>query len=141
MILLPLSLGLVRTWQTQNSPNQKKILSGKIPSPKPDGLYKGLVNFKTSWQGKKFDAKNSTGINIINEKQVYPFKTYIGKGLQDKNLDVFKIDYNIPQNPFWLRFILDEIVETTSGKYLGKIHINLIPYLPFSLGYFRLEKS
>ncbi len=139
IILLPVILGVYRNWTVQNSPNQKIFLSGKSPNPIPNGLYKGSVNFKTSWQGKKFDPTNSSGINIIDGKDRYPFKTYTGKGLRD-NIEVLKIDYNITQNPFWLRFILDEIVETSPGKYLGKVHIKLIPGLSFSLGYFRLEK-
>ena len=139
-VLLPISLGLFRTWQIQNSLNQKLFLNGKNPD-KPNGLYKGSVNFKTSWEGKKFDASSSAGINIIGGKEKYPFKTYTGKGIRDKNLDVLKIDYNIPQNPLWLRFILDEIVEVDKDKYLGKVHLNLIPGLPLSLGYFRLEKN
>lgn len=54
--------------------------------------------------------------------------------------DVLKIDYAIPANPFWLRFILDEIVETEPGKLLGKVHIHLLPDLNFTLGFFTLEK-
>lgn len=141
LLLLLLLIGLIRTWRVQSNPNQKLFLSGKIPSSLPDGFYKGSVTgLKTSWQGKKFDASSSAGINIINDQPIYPFKTYIGKGLQDKNLNVFKIDYNIIGNPFWLRFILDEIIETKTNQYLGKVHLNLIPGFPFSLGYFRLEK-
>ena len=139
LIIFPILLALIKTWQTQHNPNQKIFLSGKIPNPLPNGLYKGSVSFKTSWQGKKFDSSNSTGINIISNKEKYPFKTYIGKGIQDKNLDVYKIDYNIKTNPFWLRFILDEIVEVSPGKYLGKVHLNFFGF-PFSLGYFKLEK-
>ena len=139
LIILPILLGLIRTWMVQNSSNQKLFLKGKIPDPKPNGLYKGFVNFKTGWQGKKFDPTFATGINIIDGKEKYPFKTYISKGLTDK-IDVYKIDYNIAQNPLRLRFILDEIVEVGKEKYLGKVHLNLIPGLPFSLGYFRLEK-
>lgn len=140
LIILLLLLALFRTWQTQNSLNQKLFLSGKVPNPLPNGSYKGSVgNIKVGWQGKKFDASSSSGINLISGKEQYPFKTYVGKGLAD-NIDVLKIDYNLPQNPFWLRFILDEIVEVERGKYLGKVHLNLIPGLPFSLGYFRLEK-
>lgn len=140
IISIILFLGIHRTWLIQHSSNQKIFLTGKIPNPKPDGLYKGKVNFKTTWMGKKFDANSSTGINIIDNKENYPFKTYTGKGIQDKSLDVFRIDYNIPQNPFWLRFILDEIVQVDKDRYLGKVHINLIPGLPFTLGYFKLEK-
>ncbi len=139
-IILTTLIGLYRTWQIQNSSNQKLFLSGKIPSPRPDGLYKGSVSFKTSWQGKKFNASSLSGINLISGKEQYPFKTYIGKSLADINLDVFKIDYNIPQNPFWLKFILDEIVEISPNHFLGKVHLKLIPGLPFSLGYFSLER-
>ncbi len=135
-----ISLGLFRTWNIQQGSNQKLFSEGKIPNPLPNGFYKGAVSFKTSWEGKKFKAGSSSGINIIDKEEKYPFKTYSGKGLTDKNLEVLKIDYNIPQNPFWLRLILDEIVEVDKGKYLGKVHLKLIPGLPFSLGYFRLEK-
>ena len=141
IVTLLLIFALLRTWKTQTGSNQKLFLSGHIPNPLLDGIYKGsVIGLKTNWQGKKFDAKNSAGINIIDNKEKYPFKTYIGKGLQDTNLRVYKIDYNISQNPLWLRFILDEIVEVEKGKYLGKVHINLIPKVPISLGYFRLEK-
>ncbi len=120
---------------------KKNFLKGTYPSPLPNGFYKGTVqNLNTNWKGKIFDASSSAGVNLFGDKKVYPFKTYKGKGLQDKNLDVLKIDYNIPKNPFWLRFILDEIVQIDTDKYLGKVHLRLIPGLPFSLGYFRLER-
>lgn len=118
----------------------KNFLKGTFPSPLPNGFYKGKVqNLNTKWKGKIFDASSSTGINLFGDKKVYPFKTYKGKGLQDKNLDVLKIDYNISENPFWIRFILDEIVQIAPGKYLGKVLLRLIPNFPFSLGYFKLE--
>ena len=154
IILLPISLGLFRNWQTLNSPSQELFLNGKIPNPKLSGAYKGsFESFKTSWQGKKFDPSTSFhsddsseragqvqyGVNIIDGKEKFPFKTYVGKGLQD-NIDVLKIDYNIPGNPLWVKLLLDELVEIKPGKYLGKVHINLIPGLPFLVEYFRLEK-
>ncbi len=135
-----LIFGALRTWGVQNSPNQKLFLGGRVPNPKPDGLYKGSVGFRTTWQGKKFDASSSTGLNLINNNEVYPFKTYVAKGLLDNKQDVFKIDYNISKNPLWLRFILDEIVETGPNQYLGKVHLKIIPGISFSLGYFKLEK-
>lgn len=142
IITIFLIFGLFRTIKIQTSPNQMLFLSGHIPKPLPDGLYKGSVaGYKISWKGKRFDSKNQKGINIFNtNEEKYPFKTYIGKGIRDTSLDVYKIDYNIPQNPLWLRFILDEIVGVEKGKYLGKVHINLIPGIPITLGYFRLEK-
>ena len=140
IFILLLLAGLLRTWKTQTSPNQKLFLNSHLPNPLPGGLYKGSVNFQTNWQGKKFDLANSSGINIINGKEAYPFKTYTGKGLADKNLEVLRIDYNLPSNPLWLRFILDEMVQTQPQKYLGKVHINFIPGIHFTLGFFKLEK-
>ena len=145
IISLFLTLGTYRTYQVQNASSQKFFLKGKIPEPPPDGNYKGTVkNIKTNWLGKSFYAQGASGINNLkeNEKTVqkYPFKTYVAKGIQDRNLEVIKIDYNIPSNPFWLRLILDEVVQTEKNKLLGKVHIRFLPGVAFSLGYFTLEK-
>ena len=136
-------VGIWRTWKIQSNPLQQQFLKGKVPQ-NLDGFYRGTVtNIKTNWQGKKLDSTKSAGINIFREtngnEERYPFKTYTGKGLQD-NMDVFKIDYGVNSYPWWLRFILDELVETAPGKYLGKVHVQLLPGLGFSLGYFKLEK-
>lgn len=131
------------TWKTQSNPMQKQFLSGSVPTKLPEGLYKGQVPGHTfTWQGKKF-MKDGTGINVFKDgdkiSDKYPFKFYVAQGLQD-NKQVIRIDYNLPENPLWLRFIVDEIVETSQGKYLGKLHIKLLPGLVASLGYFDLEK-
>lgn len=139
-------LGMYRTWQTQHGTKQKLFLAGSVPHALPDGFYKGMVrDYKGPWIGKKFDAEKKKGTNTFlqNNKHIeqYPFAVYTGTGLQDKKLPVIKIDYNIPENPFWVRLILDEIVVVEPGVYLGKIHIQLIPFLPFSVGFFQLEKE
>ncbi len=139
-------LGILRTWQTQYNDNQKSFLKGTVPNPAPDGLYKGIVpGYTLSWLGKKFDAARARGINLFNDGgdvrgERYPFTTSVGKGLRDINLDVIKIEYNIPGNPFWLRLLVDEIVEVAPGKYLGKLHALIVPGYPFALGYFELSR-
>jgi hypothetical protein len=143
-ILLPLFLLFCtwRTYTTQHSPLQEKFLKGKASSPQ--GFLKGSVNAKTNWLGKKFNKEEATGINVFakdeTQEERYKFKTYVAKGLADPSIEVLKIDYNIPGNPFWLRLILDEIVETEPGKYLGKLHLRLLPRLSFALGFFSLRK-
>lgn len=143
LITAILILASFRTWKVQTSPNQKLFLSGKVPLKLPDGFYQGKVKgLKTTWQGKKFNSKNKTGINIfMEEKRIekYPFKIYKVRGLQD-NLEVLRIDYNISENPFWIRLVKDEIVETGKDKFLGKIHLSIIPGIPISVGYFNLMK-
>ncbi len=155
LLLMALLLALFRTWQMTKEPNGKVFLRSKLPNPKPEGFYRGSTGFsargrsalggKTSWLGKKFDSNNETGVNIMKDKksrqfEKYPFKTYVGSGLFDKSLFVLKIDYNVKGNPFWMRCILDEIVEIKPNEYLGKMHIRIIPGFPFSFLYFNLKK-
>lgn len=136
-------IGIWRTWKIQTNPLQGQFLKGKVPQ-NLSGFYKGAVaGLNTNWQGKKFDSRRSAGINIFKEtegnRERFPFKTYSGKGLQD-NMEVLKIDYSDNKDPWWLRFILDELVETSPGKYLGKVHIQILPGFGFTMGYFKLEK-
>lgn len=145
IVLLFLFLTL-RTSSVQGKPEQKSFLAAKFPAPLPQGFYKGSVKgINTSWQGKKFDSSASRGINVFNsdgkKREAYPFKTYKDSGLRDKNSTVLRIDYNISENPFWLRFIVDEIREEKPGEYLGKVHIRILPNLSFTLGYFNLKKQ
>lgn len=138
--------GAWRTWQIQHDSRAKTFLGGTLPNPKPDGLYSGTVSGqKVSWLGKKFNSASSTGVNVFDDGgaikgERYPFITSVGRGLVDSNLYVLKIDYNIPGNPFWLRFILDEIVQVAPNEYLGKLEVRIIPGYPFALAYFELKK-
>lgn len=117
------------------------FLTGTFPSPPPDGFYKGSIQaLETKWKGKIFDASSSSGINVVEEKKIFPFKTYKNKGLTDKNLDVLTLDYNLPQNPFWVRAVVDEVVQHTLSKFTGKVYLKLIPGFPFPVGFFKLEK-
>ena len=155
IIVVLIVLGFLRTWQLERSANQKVFAGGTVPNPLPNGLYNGTVPGHTvSWLGKKFfatgesasggDASEGTGINVFQNgsgtSEKYPFKTYIGKGAHDGALDVIKIDYNIAGNPLWLKPILDEIVEVSPNKFLGKLQLRIIPGYPFTLTYFELTK-
>jgi hypothetical protein len=146
LLIVIILVGVWRSWQVSHQAQQSLFAKGTLPNPAPDGLYNGTVpGHKYSWLGKKFNAVDSTGINLFDDGngvvgQRYPFKTYAGKGVQDKNLEVLKIDYNVSGNPLWLRFILDEIVQVGPNEYLGKLHLRIIPRLPFTLGFFQLKK-
>ncbi len=132
---------LVRTYKSEHSDNQTLFLAGTVPSPLPDGFYKGTVNgYSGAWKGKVFNKLEQKGLNRIGDKDIYPFKTYETSGLRDPKLQVLRIDYNIPQNPWWLRCVTDEIVQIGPGQYLGKIMIRWIFGSTFTVGYFHLEK-
>jgi hypothetical protein len=142
MVIFFLS-GWLRTYQIQHGAKQAQFLSGTVSSPTPEGFFKGSVaGYHGSWQGKKFSPATQTGINVFGSQSQpvdrYPFNTSVGQGLRD-NIEVLKIDYNASANPFWVRPVLDELVQTSSGKYLGKIHYRFA-WFSFSLGYFELAK-
>lgn len=152
LILVPLFLvvgasiiGFAINYRTQHDPRASLFISGSLPSHPPDTFYPGTVNGSpdANWKGKKFNIDHTTGINVFaagtGTKEAYPFKTYAAKGIAD-NVDVLKIDYDIADNPFWLRHILDEVVEVAPGKFLGKIHLKLIGNISIATGYFELHE-
>lgn len=161
-------LGSLITFIIERRPYQPAFVAGRAPDPGPDGFHPGeahvLFDKKTPWLGKQFDRQAQIGFNIftplgarilkvasplyqkfsINEEgntRAYYFKTYIGKGRKDVNTDVFKLDYDMPENPFWIRAILDEVVEIAPREYLGKIHVKFLPGFFVTIGYFGLREQ
>lgn len=143
LVILALALGFARTWQIENSEMGKQFASSSAPTVTLDGFYKGSVNLpvKVTWLGKKFNAADSSGVNVFEsgsgESEMYRFKTV--HGLHGSNTLLY-IVYDIPENPFWIRPILDQLVEIAPGEYLGKLTVQIVPGYPFSLGFFKLSK-
>lgn len=140
ILIILLAIGFIRTWKVQYDKRNAVFLQGTFPDPLPDGFYNGDVGRKVSWKGKTFNSAASRGINVFENREKYPFITYPDQGLQEKNLRVLRIDYNLAENPFWLRLVVDEIVQVGSNEYLGKMHVRIIPGLPFAAAYFKLKK-
>ncbi len=141
LLVVAIAGGFWRSYTVNQSPDQQIFLKGTYPHPALDGPYKGSVKgWSGSWKGKQFTA--SGGINVFDEhgKEVlkYPFHIYKAHGLTD-SIEVLKIDYATNQNPWWLRPILDELVQVEPGKYLGKMQARIIPGFPFTVTFFRLE--
>jgi hypothetical protein len=149
------------------SARQKDFVAGSVPKPAPDGFYKGraylLGGGPVPWLGKSFEAANDVGFNIFTptgasllkvltpfykrfrknadgNTDAYYFKTSTSKGFRDKEIDTFKLDYDSPENPFLIRIILDEIVETAPQEYLGKVHMKVFPGYFATIGFFGLSK-
>ncbi len=68
----------------------------------------------------------------------FDFTTVVGRGAVDP-VDVLKIDYDLPENPPDLRRLLDELVELSSGFYLGKVHVFRRDGRLQTVGYFSLS--
>jgi hypothetical protein len=149
LILGALVALFVQTHRVEGRPEQEAFAAGRVPSPALDGLLKGSVPgmaaAPTGWKGKILDAASATGRNLFEKDgktvEKYPFRTFATKGLRDPKLDVLRIDYDMAGNPWWLRRIVDEIVQVSPGKYLGKVHLQVLPGIPFTVAYFRLEKT
>jgi len=109
-----------------------------------DSLIARVAGVYMPWQGKTLSAASSTGINEFTRNgriplkalfpryspenegpegfQAFPFRTRIGPGALDPDVQVFKIDYDFEANPdFIIRRILDELVQIQPGVYLGKV--------------------
>lgn len=145
------------------SRRQKEFVKGKLPSPAPEGFYKGtaylLGGGPVPWLGKSFEEANRQGYNIFTSKgasvlkvlsplykrfsinaegntDAYYFQTSAGRGLKDENTEVFKLNYDSPENPFPIRIILDEMVEIAPDEFLGKVHVNVFPGYYATIGFF-----
>ncbi len=110
-------------------------------------IVESFLKRRMPWVGKLFDANNAQGDNIFWRSalpafrfcfpfyrnyhddgaktiRAFSFRTYVGKGMQDPDRDVLKIDYNNKSNPASsMRRILDELVQVDDNFYLGKAHV------------------
>jgi hypothetical protein len=137
---------------------------GSVPEPPVNGLYRGQFSTSTilapldsfgrfvsrlymPWQGKRFDARSSRGINVFSLSMVwvgrlywpaysgyrryreglvtgFQFRTYPGAGAQDPEITTLKLDYDLPANPhFIVRSVLDELVQVSGSYYPGKAYL------------------
>lgn len=162
-----LALWALGTLLVSRSRRQKEFVAGTVPAG-PDGFYNGtaylLGGGPVPWLGKSFEKDNGTGFNIFTptgasllkiltpfyklfrtnadgNTDAYYFKTSTSRGFRDKEIDTFKLDYDSPENPFLIRIILDEIVETAPEEYLGKVHMKVFPGYYATIGFFGLRKS
>lgn len=150
-IVVGVGFGIMRTMKSERSANQTIFLSGTAVLPAP-GFYQGAAtSYKGSWRGKFVEEGSQRGANVFEETDSvtgesesqhrrYPFALYPAKGLRDGGLDVIVLDYNQAGNPWWLRYVTDEIVQTSPTTYLGKLHIKITPKIVFTMGYFTLQQ-
>src|SRR5260221_298159 len=103
-----------------------------------NGFYKGSTRTKSNWLGKTFFASKSSGINSFKEDgkivTKYPFKTY------EENRKLM-LDYSLKENPWWIRRIVDELIEKKPNKFEGIMKIKIIGSVLIPVGKFKLEKS
>jgi len=113
-----------------------------------DPFFEWLSRIYLPWLGKTFDLETQSGDNVFRDNvwskatekvgwpeyrvanddppgtvRVFPFKSYVGEGIEDHDRQVLKIDYSDPRNPLPVRRVVDEVVELPGGYILGKAHM------------------
>jgi len=91
------------------------------------------------WLGKRFDANAGRGTNSLSRLglavrpiakvhrtgdhyEAFPMTNWIERGKTDPDTDVLVIDYaSVPDNPWPVSAIRDELVEIVPNTYLGKM--------------------
>jgi len=81
------------------------------------------------WRGKSFaprDEHGGDGINRVfsDRLRLYRFETFIGPS-RAGDFDAVQLDYDNPDNPFFIRPIKDEIREIAPRLYLGQAYLEL----------------
>lgn len=167
-VVIWLGFWLLISFLVGQSRRQKQFVAASAPLDLPYGFYKGsaylLGNMSVPWLGKSFERENQKGFNIFTptgasllkiltpfyklfrrnsdgNTEAYYFKTSTGPGFKDKNTNVFKLDYDSPENPFCIRIILDEMVEIAPQEYLGKVHLKVFPGYYATIGFFGLRRD
>jgi len=107
-------------------------------------LLKGITGLWMPWLGKRFNAADDRGDNVLlgsarlpakllwplyktgiarGGRSAFDFETALEQGKDDPDRTTLKIDYHdISSNPrLLIRSIRDELVEVVPGAYLGKM--------------------
>ena len=131
-------------------------------APGVSELAEWKASFLMPWKGKFLIKAESRGDNIFAQNwrfllthpfyrgardygpdrfRAFIFDTSIAPGKVDPDRQVFRIDYNRPDNPaLTIRRIVDELVQLRPGVYLGKVHFNWWWATWQMIGYFALRQ-
>lgn len=114
-----------------------------------DFLPETVARLWMPWKGKTFDPAKAEGQNVFSAKgrfvarllwpryrglarfgpgldTAFRFLTSAGESAAQKDLQVMRIDYDLPDNPAWpIRRVLDELVRVDEGLYLGRALLRL----------------
>jgi hypothetical protein len=93
----------------------------------PVRAFAGHARFP--WRGKSFqahDAHRGEGLNRIFTDAIrrYRFETFVGPSRAGA-FDALQLDYDLPENPFFIRPIKDEVRELRPGLWLGQAWLQL----------------
>src|SRR5262249_48057603 len=87
----------------------------------PGALGRALQAFGRSvpWRGKSFVPGEGVNRLFADRMKLFQFSTSIGPSRTGSG-QAFLLDYDRPENPFFIRAIKDELRELRPGLYLGQ---------------------
>jgi hypothetical protein len=106
-------------------------------------LHAWAASSSFPWLGKSFTPRSEDrgeGINrvLVDRFRLYRFETFVGKS-RAGDFDAVQLNYDLPENPFFIRPIKDEIRELQHGLYLGQAWLEIGGRAPYLALYFALE--
>lgn len=115
-----------------------------LPAAIARPLRRWASSSRFPWRGKTFrpiDPARGRGKNrVVSDRfELYPFVTFIGKS-NAGDFDALHLDYDLPENPFFIRPIRDEIRELSPGLWLGQAYLALSSGMRLVL-YFGLSRD
>ena len=127
--------GLYETARVPRIPDVRGDLRGRMlawPALKPP-VSRWVRAFAGSsvfpWRGKSFSPKTEDageGKNrvVLDRFRLYRFETSVGRS-RAGDFDAVQLDYDLPENPFFIRAIKDEIREIAPRLYLGQAYLQI----------------
>jgi len=98
------------------------------------------------WEGKSFlraDAREGRGANrvrALGRRLAFPYRTYLTDSVVDGQR-CLAIDYDLPENPSFVRATYDEVRRVGNGMYLGRGMVRRARSTPLLLLWFALDAT
>lgn len=107
-----------------------KLIMGCGVTPLIHRWLSGLLRETNAWNGKTFrqqDDRRGDGYNRMFEetRHMFPFNTYIGRS-RAGDFDALLLDHDVPENPFHIRAVKNEVRELSPGLYLGQAYVRIL---------------
>ena len=130
-----------------DGPKAGSLLETTVNAP-IDAFARVVTGLWMPWRGKSFDAAADEGRNVFtpgfrtmmrvfwpghddirpfdaDHFMTFRFRTWTGESTFTPGVEVLKIDYGVPDSPrFIIGSVLDEVVQTDEGRYLGQALLN-----------------
>ena len=105
------------------------MLTWPVAGPKTNAVLGALArSSRFPWRGKIFFPQTEhkgEGINRVFSERIalFRFETFVARS-RAGDFDAVQLDYDLKENPFFIRAIKDEIRELERGLWLGQAYLH-----------------